>query len=100
MSLPPFQTLVDDHKEDVYRLALSAVGPVDADDCFQETLLAALRAYPTLRHADNLRGWLLTIAHRKALDHHRARGRGAVPVGDMGDIGHLNGATEPAPDVG
>ena len=99
MSLPPFQTLVDEHKDEVYRLALSAVGPDDADDCFQETLLAALRAYPTLRHADNLRGWLLTIAHRKALDHHRARGRGPVPAGDLGDIGHLNGAVAPAPDV-
>lgn len=99
MSLPPFQTLVDEHKEEVYRLALSAVGPDDADDCFQETLLAALRAYPTLRHADNLRGWLLTIAHRKALDHHRARGRGATPVGDMADVDHLNGAALPAPEA-
>ncbi|HXA43484.1 MAG TPA: sigma-70 family RNA polymerase sigma factor [Candidatus Solibacter sp.] len=99
MSLPPFQTLVDEHKAEVYRLALSAVGPDDADDCFQETLLAALRAYPTLRHADNLRGWLLTIAHRKALDHHRARGRGAVPAGDMADIAHLNGAAVLPPDV-
>ncbi len=99
MSLPPFQTLVDEHKEEVYRLALSAVGPEDADDCFQETLLSALRAYPALRHADNLRGWLLTIAHRKALDHHRARGRAAVPVGDMADVGHLNGAAALPPDV-
>ena len=51
-----------------------AVGRADADDCFQETFLAALRAYPRLRDADNLRGWLLTIAHRKAIDHHRANG--------------------------
>jgi RNA polymerase sigma factor (sigma-70 family) len=86
VSLPPFQTLIDRYRDDVYRLALSAVGPVDADDCFQETLLAALRAYPTLRDASNLRAWLLTIAHRKAMDHHRARGRAPVPVGDARDL--------------
>ena len=52
-----------------------AVGRADAEDCFQETFLAALRAYPKLNDSGNLRGWLLTIAHRKAIDHHRANGR-------------------------
>ena len=96
MSLPPFQTLIDQHRDEVYRLALSSVGPVDADDCFQETLLAALRAYPALRDASNLRGWLLTIAHRKAMDHHRARGRAPIPVGDVRDI---DNGVAPAPAV-
>jgi RNA polymerase sigma factor (sigma-70 family) len=59
------------------------VGRVAADDCFQETFLAALRAYPQLEDARNLRGWLLTIAHRKAIDHHRARGRRPVPVAEV-----------------
>ena len=79
---PPFQRLLDDHAESVLRFLVASVGRVDADDCFQETVIAALRAYPRLRHADNLRGWLLTIAHNKALDHHRARARRAVPVED------------------
>ena len=57
-----------------------AVGREGAEDAFQETFLAALRAYPGLRDARNLRGWLVTIAHRKAIDHHRARGRAPVPV--------------------
>ncbi|HEX2086990.1 MAG TPA: RNA polymerase sigma factor [Solirubrobacteraceae bacterium] len=78
--LPPFQRLLDEHAEIVLRFLVASVGPVDADDCFQETVIAALRAYPRLRHADNLRGWLLTIAHRKALDHHRARARQPVPA--------------------
>jgi RNA polymerase sigma factor (sigma-70 family) len=56
------------------------VGAVDADDCFQETWIAALRAYPRLRRADNLRAWLLRIAHNKAIDAHRARSRRPVPV--------------------
>ena len=30
--------------------------------------MSALRAYPRLRHGDNLRAWLYTIAHRKATD--------------------------------
>jgi RNA polymerase sigma factor (sigma-70 family) len=77
---PPFQALLDEHRADVYRFLVAAVGPNEADDCFQETFIAALRAYPRLRDASNLRGWLLTIAHRKAIDAHRARNRRAVPV--------------------
>jgi RNA polymerase sigma factor (sigma-70 family) len=85
--LPPFQRLLDEHAETVLRFCAASVGPVDADDCFQETVVAALRAYPKLRHADNLRGWLLTIAHRKALDHHRARSRRAIPGGSGEEVG-------------
>lgn len=81
-ALPPFQSLLDDHAADVMAVLRGAVGRVDAEDCFQETFLAALRAYPKLRDSRNLRGWLLTIAHRKAIDHHRANGRRALPVAD------------------
>jgi RNA polymerase sigma factor (sigma-70 family) len=77
---PPFQTVLDAHRKDVYRFLVAAVGPVEADDCFQETFLSALRAYPRLRDHSNLRAWVLTIAHRKAIDAHRARRRRAVPV--------------------
>jgi RNA polymerase sigma factor (sigma-70 family) len=63
-----------------------AVGRGDAEDCFQETFLAALRAYPTLKDASNLRGWLLTIAHRKAIDHHRANGRRPLPVAEVVEV--------------
>jgi RNA polymerase sigma factor (sigma-70 family) len=77
---PPFQALLDEHRADVYRFLVASVGPIEADDCFQETFIAALRAYPRLRDASNLRSWLLTIAHRKAIDAHRATKRRAVPV--------------------
>jgi RNA polymerase sigma factor (sigma-70 family) len=83
MTLPPFQVLIDEHRDDVYRFLRASVGPNDVDDCFQETFIAALRAYPRLRADSNLRGWLFTIAHRKALDAHRARGRRAVPVAEL-----------------
>jgi RNA polymerase sigma factor (sigma-70 family) len=81
--LPPFQTLIDEHATAVMAVLRGAVGRDGADDAFQETFLAALRAYPGLRDGRNLRGWLVTIAHRKAIDHHRARGRMPVPVASV-----------------
>ena len=92
-SLPPFQTLLDCHGRDVHRFLSANVGPVDADDCWQETWLSALRAYPSLRDATNLRAWLFTIAHRKAIDHARARGRRAVPVAEAAELA----GADPAP---
>jgi RNA polymerase sigma factor (sigma-70 family) len=77
---PPFQALLDEHRVDVYRYCVATAGRSEADDCFQETWIAALRAYPKLRRADNLRAWLLRIAHNKAMDLHRSRGRRPVPV--------------------
>ena len=84
MSRPPFQRLLDAHREAVWRFLVAAVGREAADDCFQETFLAAMRAYPRTR-VENPRAWVLTIAHRKALDHHRARARRPVPVGAVPD---------------
>jgi RNA polymerase sigma factor (sigma-70 family) len=78
--LPPFQSLLDANSSDVYRFCVAMVGAIDADDCFQETWIAALRAYPRLRQADNLRAWLFRIAQNKAIDAHRARSRRPVPV--------------------
>ncbi len=95
-ALPPFQTLLDEHAADVMGVLRGAVGRGDAEDCFQETFLAALRAYPKLDDASNLRGWLLTIAHRKAIDHHRANGRRPVPVAELAEIE----VTDPEPDEG
>ena len=88
MSLPPFQQLLDAHGDSVYRFLIASVGSSDADDCYQETSIAALRAYPRLRKADNLRAWLLRIAERKAIDAHRARGRRPVPVAALPDADH------------
>ncbi len=72
-----------------------AVGREGAEDCFQETFLAALRAYPQLDDARNLRGWLLTIAHRKAIDYHRAKGRRPIPVAKPAEVAGENGIPEP-----
>ena len=86
IALPPFQALLDEHGSDVLGFLIASVGPHDAEDCFQETFIAALRGYPKLRHSRNLRGWLLTIAHRKAMDHHRAGSRRATPAGTAEEV--------------
>lgn len=78
--IPPFQSFLDRHRASVYRFLVAAVGPVDADDCFQETFLSALRAYPRLEHGAHLDRWILRIASRTAIDHHRATARRATPV--------------------
>jgi RNA polymerase sigma factor (sigma-70 family) len=64
----------------MHRFLIATVGRDGADDCYQEACLAALRAYPGLRHTNNLKSWLLTIAHHKAIDHVRATSRRPVPV--------------------
>jgi RNA polymerase sigma factor (sigma-70 family) len=93
-SLPPFQALLDEHAPEVMGVLRGAVGRADAEDCFQETFLAALRGYPRLRDAANLRGWLLTIAHRKAVDHHRANGRRPLPMAEPPEPPPLDPETE------
>lgn len=92
--LPPFQTVLDEHSAAVMGILRGAVGRDAAEDCFQETFLAALRAYPQLEDARNLRGWLLTIAHRKAIDFHRANGRRPVPVAELPEVAGENGVPE------
>jgi RNA polymerase sigma factor (sigma-70 family) len=82
VDLPPFQTLLDAHGRDVHRFLVATVGRSDADDCYQETWLAALRAYPRLRDAHNLRSWIFTVAHRKAIDHVRRARRRPLPLAD------------------
>jgi RNA polymerase sigma factor (sigma-70 family) len=98
-SLPPFQELLDEHGSDVLGFLIASVGPHDAEDCFQETFIAALRAYPKLEHSRNLRSWLLTIAHRKAIDHHRARGRRAVPAGDAEEVAGRKASPNASPEA-
>jgi RNA polymerase sigma factor (sigma-70 family) len=95
---PPFQRFLDEHRDVVWRFLVSSVGPVDAEDCFQETFIAALRAYPRLRADSNLRAWVLTIAHRKSLDAHRARARRATPVADPAAVDGRSATSGPGGD--
>ena len=97
VELPPFQRFLDEHREAVYRFLVASAGPGEAEDCFQETFLAALRSYPRLRDGSNLRGLVMTIAHRKALDAHRGSRRRPDPVAEVPE--RAAAATEPADPV-
>jgi RNA polymerase sigma factor (sigma-70 family) len=83
--LPPFQRFLDQHAEAVLSFLRAMVGPNDADDCFQETFIAALRAYPRM-DGRYPRAWVMTIARRKAIDHHRSRARRPEPRGELPDV--------------
>lgn len=68
MTRAPFDSIVALHGARVWRVCRALLDETDADDAWSETFLAALEAYPRLAHDTNLEGWLVTIAHRKAID--------------------------------
>ena len=98
-AIPPFQTFLEEQRPVVYRFLRASVGVERADDAFQETFLAALRAYPSLEDGRNLRGWVLTIATRKAIDAGRAGRRRALTVADVAAVGDANGQVGGEPEV-
>jgi RNA polymerase sigma factor (sigma-70 family) len=93
--MQPFEAIVAEHGPVVTRVCRALLGPVEADDAWSETFLAALRAYPGLRPGSNIRGWLVTIAHNKAVDQMRAGGRVPFPAGEVPE--NLQ-AGDPAPE--
>jgi RNA polymerase sigma factor (sigma-70 family) len=96
--LPPFERLIGLHASELHRFLVGLVGPTEAEDCLQETFMSALRAYPGLRHGDNLRAWLYTIAQRKATDAVR---RGARrPTRELDGVEPIAPATPDLPDDG
>jgi RNA polymerase sigma factor (sigma-70 family) len=84
--VPSFPDFVELHRALVYRFCLAALGPGDGDDCFQETFLAAMRAYPRLRDGEALDRWVLKIATRKVLDAHRRRAVRPIPAGSGEEV--------------
>lgn len=83
---PPFEAVVTAHGATVLRVCRAVLGPVDADDAWSETFLAALRAYPDLPDDANVEAWLVTIAHRKAIDVVRAAARRATPTAELPQV--------------
>lgn len=83
VTLAPFEQVVVRHGPTVLRVCRALLGPVEAEDAWSETFLAALKAYPRLQPGSNIEAWLVTIAHRKAIDQHRIRRRVPVPVADV-----------------
>src|SRR5436853_7766057 len=89
----PFEEIVAEHGALVMRVCRALVGPADAADAWSETFLSALQAYPRLAADSNVRGWLVTIAHRKAIDQLRGAARRPEPT----ELPELP-APEPAPE--
>jgi len=85
MNLPPFEQVVQDHGPTVLRVCRAVVGPDDAEDAWSETFLAAIQAYPRLRPDSDVLAWLVTIAHRKAIDQVRAARRRAITLPELPD---------------
>jgi RNA polymerase sigma factor (sigma-70 family) len=89
----PFDIVVATHGPVVLRVCRAVLGPADADDAWSETFLSAMKAYPALPADANVEAWLVTIAHRKAIDVTRAAARRAIPVAETPDM-----AAAPAAD--
>ncbi len=92
MTKKSFEALVADHGATVLRVCRAVLGDSDADDAWSETFLSAMKAYPELPADANVEAWLVTIAHRKAIDVTRAAARRAIPLEELPD-------TTPAPSA-
>src|SRR5580658_271943 len=90
----PFEVVVTRHGATVLRVCRAVLGPADADDAWSETFLSAMKAYPDLPADANVEAWLVTVAHRKAIDVTRAAARRALPGAQPPD-----GAVAPATDL-
>ncbi|MEQ8834007.1 MAG: sigma-70 family RNA polymerase sigma factor [Miltoncostaeaceae bacterium] len=91
-----FESAVRAHGAGLLAFCASRVGPDEAEDCFQSAMLAALRAWGTLRDPEAVRGWLFSIAARTAIDHHRARARRPAPVDDIAALAGAADDPDPA----
>ena len=87
MTKPTFEAVVADHGPTVLRVCRAVLGPIEADDAWSETFLSAMKAYPDLPNDANVEAWLVTIAHRKAIDVTRGNARRAIPVEELPDRG-------------
>jgi RNA polymerase sigma factor (sigma-70 family) len=99
-SKQPFEAVVEIHGPTVLRVCRAVVGVTDADDAWSETFLSAMKAYPSLPDDANVEAWLVTIAHRKAIDIGRARSRRAAPTDTIVDDAKLPAHTDANPDLG
>jgi RNA polymerase sigma factor (sigma-70 family) len=98
----PFEAVVARHGATVLRVCRAVLGPADADDAWSETFLSAMKAYPDLPDGANVEAWLVTIAHRKAIDVTRAAARRPIPVAQTpGEVAAMD-ANSPghSPDSG
>jgi len=77
-----FGELLEQHEREIFAYALRLTGDRDdADDVYQDTFLAAFRAWPPPRRGTE-RAWLYKIATNKAIDRSR-RTKRFLRLGDL-----------------
>jgi RNA polymerase sigma-70 factor (ECF subfamily) len=83
----PFAAVAREHLDGLYGYCVRLTSDrTEAEDLVQDTLLRAMRAYPQLREANNVKAWLFAIATNSWRDLCRARGREVPMVSlDRGD---------------
>ena len=94
----PFEAVVTEHGATVLRVCRAILGLADAEDAWSETFLSAMKAYPDLPEGANVEAWLVTIAHRKAIDVTRAAARRPIPVAQTPDDAAVPDAESPGLD--
>jgi RNA polymerase sigma-70 factor (ECF subfamily) len=81
-----FEALYDVFSGPVYGY-VRGLGVPEPDDTVSEVFVAVVRGLATFRgDDDDFRRWLFTIAHRRAVDAHRARARRPVRPADPADL--------------
>jgi RNA polymerase sigma factor (sigma-70 family) len=93
-----FEAVVAAHGHTVLRVCRAVVTSADADDAWSETFLSAMRAYPELPADANVEAWLVTIAHRKAIDITRRSARAPVPTARLPHSPHQPDPADDAAD--
>ncbi len=78
-----FGQLLERHERELFAYALRLSGQrADAEDLYQDTFLAAFRAWPPPRRG-NERAWLYRIATNRAIDRERRAKRIVANVDDL-----------------
>lgn len=100
MRVRPFEDVVAEYGPMVLRVCRAVLGPAEAEDAWSETFISAMRGYPDLDPAANIEAWLVTIAHRRAIDVGRANSRAPVPAETLPDRpGHSRDPAAYDPDL-
>ncbi|WP_251033015.1 RNA polymerase sigma factor [Bacillus sp. ISL-7] len=70
--VPSFEEVVMEHGRSIYKYILSLVKHKElAEDIYQEVLLSAYLAYPSIKEQTKYKGWFFTIAINKCRDYWR-----------------------------
>jgi RNA polymerase sigma-70 factor, ECF subfamily len=94
--LRAFESLVERHRDVVYRVAVRIVGPDEASDVSQDAFLRAFNRLDQLSGEGSFRSWLLQITHNAAISHaDRRRPEPVDPVAAEGES-EVGGPLTPA----